>query len=80
MIIENEEIKNYKSNLKRIRVLKGFTQQDVADLSGINIKSISAYEQDPEKINKASLETAAKLSDCLGCEIEELLESNYIKK
>lgn len=80
MYIQNEEIKAYKSKLKRIRVSKGFTQQELSDLSGINIKSIAVYEQIPEKMNKASLETAANLSDCLGCNIEDLLEKDYLKK
>ena len=79
MIIKNKEINGYKSNLKRIRVSRGFTQQDIADLSGINIKSIAVYEQDPEKINKASLETAYQLADSLGCAIEELIENKYLK-
>ena len=80
MYIQNEEIKAYKSKLKRIRVSRGFTQQELSDLSGINIKSIAVYEQIPEKINKASLESAANLADCLGCTIEDLLEKEYLKK
>ncbi len=80
MKIENEEINGYNSNLKRIRVMRGFTQKDIATLSGINIKSIAVYEQDPEKINKASLETAYQLADSLGCNIEELIESRFLKK
>ena len=80
MYIQNEEIKAYKSKLKRIRVSRGFTQQELSDLSGINIKSIAVYEQIPEKINKASLESADNLADCLGCTIEDLLEKEYLKK
>lgn len=80
MYIQNEEIKAYKSKLKRIRVSRGFTQQELSDLSGINIKSIAVYEQIPEKMNKASLESAANLADCLGCTIEDLLEKEYLKK
>lgn len=80
MQIQNEEINSYKSSLKRMRVSKGFTQQDLSDLSGINIKSIAVYEQNPEKMNKASLESAANLADCLGCMIEDLVEPQYIKK
>lgn len=80
MNIQNEEIKAYKSKLKRMRVSRGFTQQDLSDLSGINIKSIAVYEQIPEKMNKASLESAANLADCLGCVIEDLIERDYIQK
>lgn len=80
MYIQNKEIISYKSRLKRMRVSRGFTQQDLSDLSGINIKSIAVYEQIPEKMNKASLESAANLADCLGCAIEDLIEREYIKK
>lgn len=80
MRIENETINGYKSKLKRIRVAKGFTQQDLSDLSGINIKSIAVYEQNPAKMNKASLETATTIADCLGCSIEDLIEREYIVK
>ena len=79
MIIKNPEIQSYESKLKKIRVCQGFTQQDLSKLSGINIKSIAAYEQTPSKINKASLETVASLADSLNCDIEDLVEYSYIK-
>lgn len=78
MIIKNKEIERYKSNLKRLRVSKGFTQQDIAELSGINIKSIASYEQDPVKINKASVETVYSLADSLGCDISDIIERKYL--
>ena len=55
-----------------------FTQQELADLSGINIKSIASYEQSPEKINKASVETILKLCDCLGCEIDDIIDKESL--
>lgn len=76
--IENEEIKAYKSRLKRIRVSMGLTQTELAELSGINVKSIASYEQTPSKINKASVETVYKIADSLGCSIEDLIEKKYI--
>lgn len=79
MNIQNEEINSYKSNLKKMRVSRGFTQHELSKLSGINVKSIAIYEQIPEKMNKASLESAANLADCLGCNIEDLIEKQYIK-
>ena len=41
--IENKIINSYKSNLKKIRTAIGMTQQELSDLSGINIKSIAAF-------------------------------------
>ena len=78
--IENKELNSYKSNLKRMRVSSGLTQNELAALSGINIKSISAYEQDPIRINKASADTLFILAESLNCTIEDLIEKNLIKE
>ena len=76
--IENEEINSYKSNLKKIRVSSGLTQNELSELSGINIKSIASYEQYPERINHASVESIFILSDCLNCTIEDLIEKDML--
>ena len=76
--IENKELLSYKSKLKRIRISRGLTQLELSELSGVNIKSISLYEQYPTKINKASIETISLLSDSLGCNIEDLIETEYM--
>lgn len=76
--IENEEINSYKSNLKKIRVSSGLTQNELSELSGINIKSIASYEQYPERINHASVESIFILSDCLNCNIEDLIEKDML--
>ena len=76
--IKNKELNSYKSNLKRLRVSSGLTQSDLAALSGINIKSISAYEQDPIRINKASADTLYILSESLNCSIDDLIEKDFI--
>ena len=39
--ILNEEINACPSKLKRIRIANGITQQELSELSGINIKSIA---------------------------------------
>lgn len=77
--IENKEINGYKSSLKRLRVAAGITQSELSDLSGINIKSIAAYEQHPIKINKASVETVYNIADSLGCSMEDLLEKKLLE-
>ena len=75
---DNDALSKYKSRLKRKRLSMKFTQQELADLSGINIKSIASYEQSPEKINKASVETILKLCDCLGCEIDDIIDKESL--
>lgn len=74
MIIENTEIKLYKSNLKKYRVSNRLTQTELSDISGVSIKSIALYEQHPDKLNKASVESVNKLAECLGVSIEELIK------
>jgi transcriptional regulator with XRE-family HTH domain len=76
--IENNEINNYKSRLKRIRVSRGLTQKELSNLTNINIKSISLYEQHPERINKASIEKLIKITDSLNCTIDDIVEKEYI--
>ena len=78
--IDNNEIQSYPSKLKRIRVANGFTQQELSKLSGINIKSIAAYEQNPEKINKAKVETLYSIADSLNCDIKDIVEPELFKK
>lgn len=80
MKIENEKINSCKSKLKKIRLIRGFTQNEVAELSGVNIKSIAVYEQEPERINKASVETIILLAESLGCEIDDLIDRDLIMK
>lgn len=70
----------YKSKLKRMRVYRGFTQESLADLSGVNIKSIAVYEQDAKKLANASTSTVYKLADSLGCTIEDLINKEYIHR
>ena len=72
--IDNPELKEYKSKMKRIRVARGMTQTELSTLSEVNVKSIAYYEQYPEKINKASVETLLKICDSLGCEITDIIE------
>ena len=72
--IINKELNEYKSKLKKFRVARGLTQSELADMSGVNLKSIAGYEQTPMKINKASVESVASLAECVGCNIEDLIE------
>ena len=62
-----------KSRLKKARIAKGYTQDSLADLSGVNIKSIAAYEQNPEKLSNASISTVMKLASCLGVDTSDII-------
>lgn len=59
--------------LKRIRQLRKLTQKQLSVLSGVKLRSIQAYEQGDNDIQKAQAETLHLLAKTLDCTIEELL-------
>lgn len=61
------------STLKTIRQKRNLTQEELALLSGVNIRSIRSYEQKDNDILKAQGDTLQKLAKTLDCTIEELL-------
>lgn len=61
-------------NLKLRRQQAGLSQQKLADLSGVPVRTIQQYEQRQKNINKAQAECLAMLSRTLNCAVEELLE------
>ena len=74
--VAEEKIKEIfaDTNLKRIRTAYGCTQAELADLSGVSLRSIQMYEQRRKDINKASTESVYRIAKVLGCSIEDLLE------
>lgn len=78
MKIENEKINEYNSRLRKKRISAGLKQIDVSRLTGINVKTICQYEMYPEKINKASVESLAKISDAIGCDIMDIVETSLL--
>lgn len=60
--------------LKLIRKSRKLTQEQLALLSGVNIRSIRSYEQGDNELGKAQGETLQMLAHALDCTIEELLQ------
>jgi DNA-binding transcriptional regulator YiaG len=56
-----------KSKLKTIRKQSRFTQKELAELSGVTLRMIQAYEQGDQDILKAEAQTVFALSRVLGC-------------
>ena len=63
-----------ETNLKRIRSAYGCTQAELAQRSGVSLRSIQMYEQRNKNINKASIETVYRIAKVLGCTMEDLIE------
>nr|DAY85187.1 MAG TPA: helix-turn-helix domain protein [Caudoviricetes sp.] len=74
--IVDSKIREYfsETNLKRIRTAYGFTQAELAERSGVSLRSIQMYEQRNKNINKASADSMYSLAKALGCTMEDLIE------
>lgn len=74
--IVDSKIKEYftETNLKRIRTAYGLTQVELAERSGVSLRSIQMYEQRNKNINKANADTMYSLAKILGCTMEDLIE------
>lgn len=63
-----------KSKLQTARAKKGFSQSELAKVSGVPIKQIQYFEQNPNKIDTTKLNTLCSLSLALDCTIEDIIE------
>lgn len=59
--------------LKELRKNRNLSQSELADISGVALRLIKAYEQKKLDITKAQGITLYKLSNALDCKIEDLL-------
>ena len=65
----------YKSRLKFMREEKGMSQSSLAEQSGVNIRTIQAYEQGYKDINKAQVVTVLQLAEALECDVYEIINN-----
>lgn len=63
-----------ETNLKLLRQRAGLSQRELADLSGVPIRTIQQYEQRQKNINKAQAEYLVLLAQTLCCEVDDLME------
>ncbi len=63
-----------ETNLKLFRQKAGLSQRELAELSGVPVRTIQQYEQRQKNINKAQAEYLVMLAKVLCCTVEELLE------
>lgn len=74
--VERFDTLDFICNLKEFRKQKGYTQKQLANLTGVNLRMIQGYEQGTKDINKASFETIYKLCVVLDIEFCSLLNWN----
>ena len=63
-----------KVRLKEIRKECGFSQRELAERSGINLRTLQQYEVRAKDLNKAAASTLRALAGALGCEITDIME------
>ena len=66
-----------ESRLKRYRKLVGLSQRELAERTGIPVRTIQQYEQRQKNINKAQVDYMIRLSKVLYCEPRDLMEKNF---
>lgn len=63
----------YKSNLKFFREEKGLSQSQLAEKSGVSLRSIQMFEQGNRDINKAQAITVIQLAEALDCDVYNII-------
>lgn len=66
--------KTAPSKLQQQRKRCGYSQRELAEKSGVNLRTLQQYELRTKDIGKASVQSIVSLANVLGCQIEDLLE------
>ena len=65
---------NPETKLKQFRQRAGLSQSELAEASGVPVRTIQQYEQRQKSINKAQAEYLMMLARALHCNAEDLIE------
>ena len=60
--------------LKQIRQSKGLTQKELAEATGISLRTLQHYEQGSKDLNMAAAITVYAIASALGVKVEDLLD------
>lgn len=73
--------KNPPTRLQIKRKISGYSQRELAEKVGVNLRTLQQYEIRAKDINRAAGSTLFALAKVLGCRVEDLLEydSNEIE-
>lgn len=66
--------KKNPSRLQAQRKLCGYSQKELAEKAGVNLRTLQQYELKSKDIGKASAQTVLSLANVLGCRAEDLME------
>ena len=60
--------------IKYYRKKIGITQSNLAEATGISLRTLQDYEQGRKPLEKAAAATVLRLSRVLGCNVEDLID------
>ena len=63
-----------ETNLKLLRQQNGLSQRQLAELSGVPLRTIQQYEQRQKNINRAQVEHLVMMAQVLKCNTTQLYE------
>lgn len=66
--------KDAPAKLQQQRKRCGYSQKELAERSGVNLRTLQQYELKTKDISKASVRTVLALANVLGCRVEDLME------
>ena len=66
--------KSTSTRLQMQRKKCGYSQRELAERSGVNVRTLQQYEMRAKDINKAAVSTLMSLARALSCKVEDLLE------
>ena len=61
------------SKLQALRLAAGLSQSQLADKTGINVRTLQHYEQGDKDLNAARITTLLNLCNTLECTLQEIL-------
>lgn len=62
-----------RSEMKKRREAKGLSQSQLANITGLSLRTLQHYECGDRKLVRASTDTVLKLAKVLECSAEELI-------
>ena len=69
--------KSMPTRLQAQRKIMGYSQRELSEKVGVNLRTLQQYETRAKDINKAAAVTLLGLSKALGCRVEDLIEYEY---
>lgn len=61
--------------LKEMRQARGLSQSQLAEKTGINVRTIQHYEQGSKNFDHARIDTIMKTCIALNCKLEDVIEN-----